>query len=128
MSDQLLESIRRMAREGKLPDEVTPELTFAAIMDTNIRSKRTNERLDEIDKTVKRITLNDLPHISHKIDDIKKTFDENPSLIWLMRYRTPKTLKTLIAGFLLLLAVAIVILTVPSIRFFVFSLLGLPEV
>lgn len=89
-----------MAEEGKLPEEVTPELTFAAIMDTNAQVR-------EVGEVVQEIKTNDLPHIEAKVDTITQRVEENPSLVWLLRYKTSKTVRVLLAIALAIVAASI---------------------
>ncbi len=128
MSDKLLDSIRRMAREGKLDAEVTPELTFAAIMDTNIHVRESSEKIDDLDKKVEDIKTNDLRHMEGKIDKLSTTFKENPSLLWLLRYRTSKTVKILTTIALALIAIGLLVNSIPVLQKIVFAILGIPEV
>jgi hypothetical protein len=114
MGDELLKSIRQMAKEGKLPDEITPELTFAAIMDTNNKVYETAE-------TVEKIKSNDLPHIEAKVDALASIQEENPSLVWLFRYKTTRTIRIA----LLLLAVLALLFTHAPLRNLVLAFLGI---
>ncbi len=126
MSDKLLESIRRMAREGKLDAEVTPELTFAAIMDNNIRAREHAEKLEELDKKVELIKANDLRHIDSKLDELNDLFYENPSLTWLLRYRTSRTVKVLSTIALALIVIGLLANSIPALQKIVFAILGIP--
>lgn len=128
MSDKLLDSIRRMAKEGKLDAEVTPELTFTAIMDTNMLVRKQTEKLEQVEKKVDTIKNNDLPHIIRKVDQIKNTFNENPSLVWLLRYRTSKTVKVLFAIAFALVAIGLLVNSIPALQKIIFAILGIPEV
>lgn len=128
MSDKLLESIRRMAKEGKLDAEVTPELTFAAIMDTNIQTRDNSEKLEGLDKKIDDIKTNDLPHIQSRITEIARTQNENPSLLWLLRFRTSKTVKVLLMIALALIVIGFLVNSFPVLQKILFSVFGVPGV
>jgi len=117
-----------MAKEGKLDTEVTPELTFAAIMDTNIKTRENAEKLTELDKKVEDIKANDLRHIEAKVDKINDTFYENPSLVWLLRYRTSKTVRILSTIALALVALGLLANSIPALQKIIFAILGIPGV
>ncbi len=128
MSDKLLESIRRMAKEGKFDAEVTPELTFAAIMDTNIQTRENAEKLEGLDKKVDDIKTNDLPHIELRIAEVARIQNENPSLIWLLRFRTSKTVKILLTAAVCLIAAGVIVNSIPALQKIIFAVLGIPGV
>ena len=117
-----------MAQEGKLDAEVTPELTFAAIMDNNIRGREHAEKLEELDKKIEDIKNNDLRHIEAKVDKINDTFYENPSLVWLLRYRTSKTVRVLSTIALALVALGLLANSIPALQKIIFAILGIPGV
>jgi hypothetical protein len=110
MSDELFTTVRQLAKDGKIPDEITPEITFALIADTHVM-------VSDINGTVK--------GVKGDVDKLKREWEENPSLIYLLRNKTSKTVKTLFTIFLAIVFVAAVLAASEPLREWVAGILGL---
>jgi len=124
--DELLTTFRRIVEEtDDMPTKATLEMTFAAIVDTRRGVMKLNGKVDEVKNEVRCIRENDLPHMNNSIEEIDKRFKENPSLIWLFRYKTNKTVRFCIAILTAIIIIIYIISAVPAIQRIIAAILGL---
>jgi len=124
--DELLQTFRRIVEEtDDMPTKATLEMTFAAIVDTRRGVGKLNGKIDEVKEEVHRIRENDLPHLASTINDVDRRFTENPSLLWLFRYRTSKTVKWFIGILSAVIIIIYIVSAVPAVQRIIATILGL---
>lgn len=124
--NEMLETFRHIVEgNADLPVEVTHKMTFAAIVDTRRGVMKLNGKIDEVKEEVHRIRENDLPHMNANINEIDKRFKENPSILWLFRYKTTKTVKCCIAILSMIIIIIYIVSAVPAVQRIIATLLGL---
>ena len=125
-NNELLETFRRIV-EGhtEMPQEATNEMMFAAIVDTRRGVSKMDAKMDTVCEDVRTIRENDLPHLTSQIEEVDKRFKENPSLLWLFRHRTSKTIKFFIGVVTTLIIIIYVISAVPAVQRIIAAIIGL---
>lgn len=124
--DELLQTVRRIVEEtDDMPTKATLEMTFAAIVDTRRGVSNLNVKLGEVKEEVQRIRENDLPHLADTINDVDKRFTENPSLLWLFRYKTSKTVKWFLGILSATIIIIYIVSAVPAVQRIIATILGL---
>jgi len=131
--------------EAEIPQKVTNRALLLVM--ANLRSSmdemgiNVQEGCDEnnrycarVEKAVLEISNNHIPHLNVKIDNfikdefapLRKRVEENPSLMWMLRYQTSKTMKLLLTIVVLLIIFTFIFWTVVPLRVMILALLGLP--
>ncbi len=102
--DIIIEELKELLEKG---DEISPKvarkLQLAISLDTHMEVKKINGRLK-------------------KVEAVTKTAEDYPSLLWLLRFKTKKTVATIVVVF-----VVLSILYVSGLRESIFAWLGLPS-
>jgi len=124
--DELLQTFRSiLEKKIDLPQDATNELILAAIVDTRMGVSDVMDKMNTVCDEVKIIRENDIPHILSDIEAIDTRFKKNPSLLWLLRYQTSKTVKYLIGVITFIIIALYLIATVPAARELIAKLLGI---
>jgi len=124
--DELLNTFRRIVEEDdSLPIKVTLEMVFAALVDTRRGVSKSNNKIDLLCGELRIIRENELPHLADNIKEIDKRFKENPSILWLLRNKTSKTVKFFIGIMTTIIIIIYIISAVPAIQRIIATLLGL---
>jgi len=125
-SDELLDTFRRIVEEtDDMPTKATIEMVFAAVVDTRRGVSKMSDKMDTVCNDVRNIRENDLPHMTSQIEEVDKRFKENPSLLWLFRHRTSKTVKFCVGVGTTLIIIIYIISAVPAIQRIIAALIGL---
>lgn len=110
--DELLETFRKLlSKPEAISEEATNEMIFAGIFDTRNAVGRIDDKVDCIDSKLTELKENEIAHLILDVKDIKKELKENPSLLYLLRYKTTKTVR------ILLIVSVIVVFTLMTIWF-----------
>lgn len=95
--DELLETFRKLrSQPGAISDVAADEMILAGIIDTRNAVGRVANQVDCVDKKLTTLKENEIAHLSLDIKEIKKEWKENPSLLYLLRYKTTKTVRILL--------------------------------
>lgn len=104
-----LEEIKRQHEAGSLSQEQATEFIVVALIEQAINNEEVvnrlseielaqNKRVDELEKKIEER----FDELSKKIDDAAKMQSEHPSLLYLLRYDTKRTVATILFIFLVL--------------------------
>lgn len=104
-----LEEIKRQHGAGSLSQEQATEFIVVALIEQAINNEEVvnrlsgielaqNKRVDELEKKIEER----FDELSKKIDDAAKMQSEHPSLLYLLRYDTKRTVATILFIFLVL--------------------------
>ena len=95
--DELLETFRKLrSQPGAISDVAADEMILAGIVDTRNAVARVADQVGCVDKKLTILKENEIAHLALDIKEIKKEWKENPSLLYLLRYKTTKTVRILL--------------------------------
>ena len=95
--DELLETFRKLrSQPGAISDVAADEMILAGIVDTRNAVARVADQVGCVDKKLTVLKENEIAHLALDIKEIKKEWKENPSLLYLLRYKTTKTVRILL--------------------------------
>ncbi len=95
--DELLETFRKLrSQPGAISDVAADEMILAGIIDTRNAVAKVADKVDCIDGKLTELKDNEIAHLATDIKEIKKEWKENPSLLYLLRYKTTKTVRILL--------------------------------
>lgn len=127
--DELLETFRKLSSQpGAISDHATDAMILAGIVDVRDAVAGVSDDVGVLAGEMKELKDNEIAHLSADVTELKKNWADNPSLLYLLRYKTTATVKVL-----LVIAVIIVfsLLTVwfnPQFQIALLEFLNIPYV
>ena len=109
-----LREIKRQHEAGTLTQEQATEFIVITLIDQAMNGETLVNRFDELEDSMDK----KFDELSRKIDDTIKHQEDHPSLIYLLRYRTKKTVTALIFIFMVLSTWFVSDLREPILEFF----------
>lgn len=95
--DELLETFRKLrSQPGAISDHAADEMILAGIVDVRNAVAEVSGKVGKVSREVKKLKENDIAHLSADVKDLKKNWEENPSLLYLLRYKTTATIRLLL--------------------------------
>jgi hypothetical protein len=95
--DELLETFRKLrSQPGAISEEAADEMILAGIIDVRNAVGKVSDKVDCIDGKITELKENEIAHLTLDVSEIKREWKENPSLIYLLRYKTTKTVRALL--------------------------------
>ncbi len=113
-----LREIKRQHEAGTLTQEQATEFIVITLIDQAMNGETLVNRFDELEDNMDK----KFDELSKKIDDTIKHQEDHPSLIYLLRYRTRKTITALIFIFMILSTWFVSDLRKPILEFFGLSI------
>ena len=110
--DELLETFRKLSSQpGAISDHATDAMILAGIVDVRDAIKGVSDDVGELAGEMHTLKTNEIAHLTADVKELKKNWDDNPSIIYLLRYKTTSTIKVL------LVIAVVVVFTLMSIWF-----------
>ncbi len=107
--DELFDTFRKLHATDPeaISEHATSEMILAGIVDVRDAVAGVNSKVDDLTQEMTALKNNEISHLSTDVRELKKNWADNPSILFLLRYKTTKTIRALlvialIAGFTLL--------------------------
>lgn len=147
-SEEILEAFMNVVtdEEAKVPQKVTNRALFVIVANTRRAIDQLDAKVDEsissvnghcfqLEGQIIDIKDNHLPHIQNcfetfrlqDFDPLKKRIEYHPSLVWLLKNQTSKTIKSLCIILVVLMVLSSIIWTIVPLRSLILHWLGLPD-
>ncbi len=95
--DELFDTIRRLHKDPEaISEHATSEMILAGIVDVREVVAGIDGKVDDLAEEMKTLKENEIAHLSADVNELKKNWDDNPSLLYLLRYKTTSTIKVLL--------------------------------
>ena len=95
--DELLETFRKLSSQpGAISDHATDAMILAGIVDVRDAIKGVSDDVGELAGEMHTLKTNEIAHLTADVKELKKNWDDNPSIIYLLRYKTTATVRALL--------------------------------
>jgi len=95
--DELLKTFRRLrSQPGAISENAADEMILAGIVDVRNAVADVNVKVSNLAVDMTTLRENEIAHLAADVKTLKKNWHDNPSLLYLLRYKTTTTIRAML--------------------------------
>ncbi len=128
--DELFDTFRKLHATDPeaISEHATSEMILAGIVDVRDAVAGVNDKVDGLTQEMTALKNNEIAHLSTDVRELKKNWADNPSILFLLRYKTTKTIRALLVISVVLVFTLLTIWFNPTFQGALLDFLNIPNV
>lgn len=128
--DELFDTFRKLhsTNPEAISEHATSEMILAGIVDAREAIAGIDGKVDDLAEEMQTLRTNEIAHLSTDVQELKKNWTDNPSILYLLRYKTTKTIRALLVISVVLVFTLLTIWFSPAFQGALLDFLNIPNV